>query len=77
MRTESEPHPPLLAKLTLLIGIALLGLEFDEPKENAVHSVLQWMFGRHNDFEPFVLLGISAHDFSTFVAFSRAPPKLQ
>ncbi|EJD48529.1 hypothetical protein AURDEDRAFT_150950 [Auricularia subglabra TFB-10046 SS5] len=75
MRGEGEPDPPLLAKLSLRVGFALLGLDMDEPTEGAVHSILQWMLDRHNDFEPFVLLGISEHNFSALVASMRGPAR--
>lgn len=51
VRVEGEPDPPLLAKPSLCVGFGLLGLEFDEPAENAVHSLLQWMLDRYKDFD--------------------------
>ncbi|KZV94235.1 hypothetical protein EXIGLDRAFT_835113 [Exidia glandulosa HHB12029] len=71
--SEGEPDPPLLAKLSLRAGCALYGLvqpgggdgiQLDEETASAVRSLLKWMLERHNDFEPFVLLGISEQDFT-------------
>lgn len=68
---DAEPDPPHLAKLSLRVGCALSSLQqrgnVSVPTGDAVSALLQWMLDRHNDFEPFVLLGISEQDFSSLV----------
>ncbi|KAH7105312.1 hypothetical protein BKA62DRAFT_812488 [Auriculariales sp. MPI-PUGE-AT-0066] len=74
MPSDSEPDPPQLAKLSLRLGLTFRRLAKDDSVvDPAVADLLCWLLDHHNDFEPFVLHGVSEADF--MIVASRVADK--